>query len=91
MTVQPVPGTPGHYNVLILKSDEHNPAVMSTAGHPFIRTPNMERLAARGVVYENAYCPSPLCVPSRSSFLSGRPVHEIQCYNNSMVVPRPER
>ncbi len=76
-------------NVLILKSDEHNPRIASTDGHPFIRTPNLERLAARGVVFESAYCPSPLCVPSRSSFISGRPVHQIQTYNNSLVLERP--
>jgi choline-sulfatase len=75
--------------VLILKSDEHNPRIASTDGHPFIRTPNLERLAARGVVFESAYCPSPLCVPSRSSFISGRPVHQIQTYNNSLVLERP--
>ncbi|MEQ4206904.1 sulfatase-like hydrolase/transferase [Actinopolymorpha sp. B9G3] len=76
-------------NVLILKDDEHGPRIASTAGHPFVQTPNLDRLAARGVVFENAYCPSPLCCPSRSSFISGRPVHEIQAYNNSMVIDRP--
>ncbi|HVX46171.1 MAG TPA: sulfatase-like hydrolase/transferase [Mycobacteriales bacterium] len=76
-------------NVLILKSDEHNPFIASTVGHPFIRTPNMERLAALGTLYESAYCPSPLCTPSRSSYLTGLPVHEIQCYNNCLAVPRP--
>lgn len=77
------------YNVLVLKSDEHNPRMVRSAGHPFIQTPNLDRLAARGVSYDAAYCPSPLCTPSRSSYLSGRPVHEIQCYNNSMAVERP--
>lgn len=76
-------------NVLVLKSDEHNPRIVGSAGHPFIQTPNLDRLAARGVSYAAAYCPSPLCTPSRSSYISGRPVHEIQCYNNSMVVERP--
>lgn len=74
-------------NVLILKSDEHNPFFSSVYGHPFVRTPNMERLARWGTVYENNYTPSPLCLPARSSWLSGRYVHEIQCYNNCNVIP----
>ena len=69
-------------NVLLIMSDEHNPFVSSVHGHQAVRTPNMERLAGRGTVYENTYCPSPLCMPSRSAFMSGRRVHEIQCYSN---------
>jgi choline-sulfatase len=72
-------------NVIILKSDEHNPFYSSVHGHPYIQTPNMQRLASEGVVFENAYCPSPLCAPSRSSFVSGRRVHEIRTYNNCNV------
>lgn len=75
-------------NVLLLVSDEHNPRYSSTYGHAVVRTPNMDRLAARGTVYENAYCPSPLCVPSRTAFMSGRYTHETQAYNNSKVVER---
>ena len=76
-------------NVLILKSDEHNPFVTSVTGTPFVQTPNIAGLAARGTVFDSAYCPSPLCVPSRSSFLSGRPTHEIQVYNNCHATPYP--
>lgn len=45
----------------------------------------MARLAGAGVVFENAYSPSPLCLPARSAFVSGKRVHEIQCYNNSLA------
>lgn len=69
-------------NVLLLISDEHNPFYSSVYGHPFVQTPAMDRLAKNGVTYENAYCPSPLCTPSRSAFMSGRRVHEIQAYSN---------
>jgi choline-sulfatase len=69
-------------NVLLLMSDEHNPRFSSVYGHPFLATPNMERLAARGSVFENAYCPSPLCRPSRAAFVSGLRVHQIGAYNN---------
>ncbi len=73
-------------NVILLMSDEHNPKYSSTYGHPFVHTPNLDRLAAQGTVYESAYCPSPLCVPSRSAFMTGRWVHEIQRYNNCKVI-----
>lgn len=73
-------------NVLILMSDEHNARVASVYGHPRVETPNMARLAREGVVYDAAYCPSPLCAPARSSFMSGLPVHQTQAYNNCTLV-----
>jgi choline-sulfatase len=72
-------------NVVLLMSDEHNPAFASVYGHPFIQTPSMARLADSGVVFENAYCGSPLCLPSRSAFMAGRRVHELQTYSNCNV------
>ncbi|MCC6489660.1 MAG: sulfatase-like hydrolase/transferase [Candidatus Hydrogenedentes bacterium] len=81
------PGANGRSNFVLLMSDEHNPKVSSIHGHPLVRTPNLERLAARGTVFENTYCPSPLCMPCRSAFMSGRRVNDIQCYNNCNVVP----
>jgi choline-sulfatase len=73
-------------NVLVLMSDEHNPKISSACGHPRVETPNMERLAREGTIYDAAYCTSPLCMPSRSSFVSGLPVHQIQVYNNCNAV-----
>ncbi len=78
-------GGNGPYNVLVVKSDEHNPFYSSLSRHSFVDTPNMRRLAERGVVFENAYCPSPLCSPCRSSFASGLRVHRIQRYNNCTI------
>ena len=72
-------------NFLLLMSDEHNPRVSSVHGHASVSTPNMERLAASGTLFENAYCPSPLCLPSRSAFMAGRPVHQLQTYSNCNV------
>jgi len=72
-------------NVVLFMSDEHNPLYSSPYGHPFVETPNMQRLAERGTLFRNAYCNSPLCMPSRSSFMSGRYVHEIQAYSNCNV------
>src|SRR3954451_7301514 len=75
------------YNVIVLMSDEHNPFFSQPYGHPFVSTPNMTRLARRGTVFTNAYCPSPLCMPSRSAFLSGRRVFDLQTYGNCNVFP----
>lgn len=74
-------------NVVFLMSDSHSPFVTSIHGHPFVRTPNLERLARMGTVYDNAYTASPLCVPGRSAFMTGRYIHEIEVFNNCKVIP----
>ncbi|MDP6349237.1 MAG: sulfatase-like hydrolase/transferase [Chloroflexota bacterium] len=71
-------------NFLIFMTDEHDPGVSSPYGHPFMETPAMQRMADAGAVFENAYCNSPLCVPSRSSFMTGKHLHRIRVWNNSM-------
>jgi choline-sulfatase len=76
---------PARHNVIVLMSDEHNPFFSEPYGHPFVRTPNMTRLARMGTVFTNAYCASPLCMPSRSAFLSGRRVFDLQTYGNCNV------
>ena len=70
-------------NLLLIMSDEHAPMFSGPYGHPLVQTPNLDRLAAEGVVFENAYCNSPLCTPSRMSFMTGRYVHHIGAWDNS--------
>ena len=72
-------------NTVLFVSDEHNPRYASPYGHPTVVTPTMEQLAREGTLFENAYCASPLCLPSRSAFMAGRWVHEIQTYSNCNV------
>ncbi len=62
-------------NVLLIISDEHSRQVAGCYGNPIVKTPNLDALAARGVVFENAYCNSPICVPSRASLATGDYVH----------------
>jgi choline-sulfatase len=62
-------------NLLVVMSDEHAPQFSGFGGHPVVQTPNLDRLAATGVHFANAYCASPLCTPSRMSFMTGRHVH----------------
>lgn len=71
-------------NLLVIMSDEHQARAMGCAGHPFARTPNLDKLAAAGVRFANAYAPSPICVPSRAAFATGRYVHQIRLWDNAM-------
>lgn len=70
-------------NLLILMSDEHQARALGCAGH-FVKTPNLDRLAARGTRFTNAYTPSPICVPARASFATGRYPHQNRLWDNSM-------
>ncbi len=58
-------------DVVFILTDDQRWDAMSCAGHPFLRTPNLDRLAAEGVRFANAFCTTSLCSPSRASFLSG--------------------
>lgn len=66
-----------HPHVLILCSDQHAGQIMGHMGDPLVRTPNMDRLAARGVTFENAYCPNPICVPGRYGIMTGNMIRDI--------------
>ena len=58
-------------NVLMIAIDDLNDWIGCLEGHPQVQTPHMDRLAARGTLFTNAHCQSPLCNPSRSSLLVG--------------------
>ena len=70
-------------NILVIMSDEHGPMFSSTYGHPLVETPSMDRLASEGTTFENGYCNSPLCTPSRLSFMTGKYVSHCQGWDNS--------
>jgi choline-sulfatase len=73
-------------NVLVVMSDEHAPQFSGFGGHPLVKTPHLDRLAAGGVRFRNAYCSSPLCVPSRMSFMTGRYPHHNGAYDNATAL-----
>jgi choline-sulfatase len=77
---------PERPNLLIIMADEHAPQFSGPYGHPIVKTPNLDRLASEGVVFEHAYCNSPLCVPSRMSFMTGRYVHHIGAWDNTSAL-----
>ena len=59
------------YNVLIIMSDQHSKHHVGCYGDDLVRTPNLDRLASEGMLFINAYTPSPVCAPARMSFLTG--------------------
>ncbi len=59
-------------NVLFIAIDDLNDWVGCLGGHPQVKTPNIDRLARRGVLFTNAHCQAPICNPSRVSLLTGR-------------------
>ncbi|MEX0777218.1 MAG: sulfatase-like hydrolase/transferase [Phycisphaeraceae bacterium] len=59
-------------NILFLMSDEHRADVAGYAGNTVVRTPTLDWLASTGVVFSNAYTPSPVCVPGRQSLMAGQ-------------------
>lgn len=76
-----MPQTPS--NVLFILSDEHTRDVTGCYGHPFIQTPNLDALAARGTRFDAAYTNCPICVPARASLHTGTHVAENHCWDNA--------
>jgi choline-sulfatase len=74
-------------NFLILMADQLTARALPAYGNKIAKTPHIDRLAAAGVVFDSFYCNSPLCAPSRFSFLSGRQVSAIGAYDNAAEFP----
>ena len=72
-------------NLVIILSDQHNPRILGCAGHPLVKTPNLDRLAASGTRFTSAYTNCPICVPARASFATGRYVHRIRFWDNAIA------
>ena len=77
-------------NLLIIMSDEHAPMFSGPYGHPLVQTPNLDRLAENGITFTNAYCNSPLCMPSRMSFMTGKYIHHIGTWDNATPLASDE-
>jgi arylsulfatase len=78
-----MPHMPERPNVLFILSDQHNAKVLGCKGHPDVKTPHLDRLAAEGVRFENAIAQNPICTPSRVSYLSGQYCHNHGYYGLS--------
>ncbi len=73
LSIQPAAAKP---NILYIMTDQQFAGAMSCAGNQFVHTPAMDSIAENGVLFEKAYCSNPLCVPSRTTMMTGRMPHE---------------
>ena len=76
----PLPTRP---NILFLITDQQTSGALSCAGNPHVKTPNLDRLAARGMRFVKSYCTYPLCCPSRASLFTSRTPHALRIYRNN--------
>lgn len=74
-------------NIIYIMTDQQTATAMSCAGNPDLHTPNMDRLAERGVRFENAYCSLPLSGPSRASMFTGYTPTETGLQENETPMP----
>lgn len=74
-------------NLLVITTDQQFAGALSCAGNKDVHTPYMDRIASRGIRYEWAYCASPACVPSRTSYMTGRYPHETTVTYNTETHP----
>lgn len=70
-------------NIVVVMADQLAPHFTGAYGHPVAKTPHLDALAARGMRFDAAYCNSPLCAPSRFSFMSGQLISRIAAYDNA--------
>ncbi|MCA8999725.1 MAG: sulfatase-like hydrolase/transferase, partial [Planctomycetaceae bacterium] len=78
-------------NILWICTDQQRADTIAAWGNPRIRTPNLDELTQTGVSFTQAYCQSPVCTPSRASFLTGRYPRTTRCRQNGQTIPEDER
>lgn len=78
-------------NIVVVLVDDLRWDALGHAGHPFARTPNIDRLAAEGVRFQNAFVTLPLCSPSRASFLTGQYAYTHGILDNTDRTPRSQQ
>jgi choline-sulfatase len=74
-------------NIVLIMADQLAPHFTGAYGHRSAQTPHLDALARRGMRFDAAYCNSPLCAPSRCSFMSGQLVSRIKTYDNASEFP----
>ncbi|MDQ3254417.1 MAG: sulfatase [Acidobacteriota bacterium] len=86
MKLARIPGSKPR-NVVFILTDDHRFDAMSFMNHPFLETPNMDRLARNGVHMQNAFVTTSLCSPSRASILTGLYAHRHRVIDNNNLIP----
>ncbi|TBL80455.1 sulfatase [Paenibacillus thalictri] len=77
-------------NILWICTDQQRFDTMGCYGNTSVRTPNIDKLAENGVLFENAFCQATVCTPSRASFLTGRYPRTTRCRQNGQNMPEDE-
>ena len=72
-------------NIVLFFPDQHRGDAMGCDGNPVVQTPNLDRLADNGVLFERCYTSSPLCMPARASLITGQPVNAHGVWGNNLV------
>ena len=75
-------------NILLIMCDQLRADSLGAAGHPLVRTPNIDRLAASGVQFTRAYTESPVCVPARINALTGGCIRGRSASSTMACLPR---
>ena len=79
-------GNPRKPNILLILTDQHAPKIAGFAGDPYVRTQHLDDLASRSVQFDNAFCASPLCTPSRMCMLTAKEVHRCAAWSNHWII-----
>jgi choline-sulfatase len=74
-------------NVLFIMSDQHAPFALGVRGDSVAHTPNLDTLAHTALLFDNAYCATPVCLPSRATLFTGLYSHHTGAYNNNIPWP----
>jgi len=77
-------------NILWICTDQQRWDTLGCYGNPFVQTPNIDALAAGGALFERCFSQSPVCTPSRASFLTGRYPRTTRCRQNGQDIPENE-
>ncbi|MBI61273.1 MAG: sulfatase [Verrucomicrobiales bacterium] len=78
-------------NILWICTDQQRADTIGALGNKFVRTPHINALASQGTAFTSAYCQSPVCTPSRASFLTGRYPRTTRCRQNGQAIPSTEK
>jgi uncharacterized sulfatase len=81
--------SPNRPNILLITSDQHHWSAMGY-NNPEVHTPNLDRLAAEGTIFDRAYCPNPTCTPTRASLITGRYPSQHGAYSLGTKLPESE-
>jgi len=74
-------------NILLIMADQVAAPALPIYGHDVVQAPHLQQMAEKGIVFDAAYCNSPLCAPSRFSMMSGRLPSRIGAYDNAATFP----